>query len=133
MTRCVVMIGARIGVAMASLAPMPAAAHATGQSFVALLPTGPYMAIGVIIVALSILLLWFLPHRSAARLLPSRDLGPIAAPLLVRNVSSFVFFLLFCWLLSRGFFGPRDPLENPLVLGFWVCLLYTSPSPRDRG
>ena len=121
------MIGARIGVAMASLAPMPAAAHATGQSFVALLPTGPYMAIGVIIVALSILLLWFLPHRSAARLLPSRDLGPIAAPFLVRNVSSFVFFLLFCWLLSRGFFGPRDPLENPLVLGFWVVFWMASP------
>ena len=110
-----------------SLLPVPAAAHATGQSFIALLPTGPYMAVGVIIVALSILLLWFLPHRSVGRLLPSRDLGPIAAPPLCRAVSGFVFFLLFCWLLSRGFSGTRDPLENPLVLGFWVVFWMASP------
>jgi hypothetical protein len=85
------------------------------------------MAVGVIIVALSILLLWFLPHRSVARLLPSRDLGLMAAPPLLRNVSSFVFFVLFCWLLSRGFSGTRDPLENPLVLGFWVVFWMASP------
>ncbi|MEK9960940.1 MAG: hypothetical protein VXB94_05185, partial [Rhodobiaceae bacterium] len=70
-----------------SLLPLPAAAHATGQSFIALLPTGPYMAVGVIIVALSIMLLWFLPHRSVARLLPSRDLGRIAAPPWLRSLS----------------------------------------------
>ncbi|RPG99727.1 MAG: hypothetical protein CBD36_002680 [Candidatus Puniceispirillum sp. TMED176] len=119
--------GAMGGAALICLAPVPAAAHATGQSFIALLPTGPYMAVGVIIVALSILLFWFLPHRSVGRLLPSRDLGPIAAPPLFRAVSSFVFFLLFCWLLSRGFSGTRDPLENPLVLGFWVVFWMASP------
>ena len=43
------------GAALICLAPVPAAAHATGQSFIALLPTGPYMAVGVIIVALSFL------------------------------------------------------------------------------
>ena len=37
--------------------PNAAAAHATGQSFVALLPTGPYMAVGVATVALSIILI----------------------------------------------------------------------------
>ena len=66
--------------------PNAAAAHATGQSFVALLPTGPYMAVGVATVALSIMLLWFLPQRSASTLLPHRN----------------------------------------------ICLLYTSPSPRDE-
>jgi hypothetical protein len=121
------LVGAVVGVMLISLAPVPAAAHATGQSFIALLPTGPYMAVGVIIVALSILLLWFLPHRSVARLLPSRDLGLVAAPPLLRNVSSFVFFVLFCWLLLRGFSGTRDPLENPLVLGFWVVFWMASP------
>jgi len=121
------MVGAVVGVMLICLAPAPAAAHATGQSFIALLPTGPYMAVGVIIVALSILLLWFLPHRSVARLLPSRDLGLVAAPPLLRNVSSFVFFVLFCWLLLRGFSGTRDPLENPLVLGFWVVFWMASP------
>ncbi len=110
-----------------SMVPMPAAAHATGQSFIALLPTGPYMAVGVIIVALSIMLLWFLPHRSVARLLPSRDLGRIAAPPWLRSLSSCLFFLLLCWLLSRGFSGTRDPLENPLVLGFWVVFWMASP------
>ena len=113
-----------------SLPPLPAAAHATGQSFIALLPTGPYMAVGVIIVALSIMLLWFLPHRSVARLLPSRDLGRIAPPPLLRSLSSFLFFLLLCWLLSRGFSGSRDPLENPLVLGFWVVFWMASPMVR---
>ena len=110
-----------------SMVPMPAAAHATGQSFIALLPTGPYMAVGVIIVALSIMLLWFLPHRSVARLLPSRDLGRMAAPPRLRALSSLLFFLLLCWLLSRGFSGTRDPLENPLVLGFWVVFWMASP------
>ena len=72
-------IGAGIAAA-AVMAPTSASAHATGQSFVALLPTGPYMAVGVAIVALSIMLLWFLPQHSAARLLPSRSGGRIAAP-----------------------------------------------------
>jgi len=30
-------------------------------------------------------------------------------------------FLWFCWLLYAGYAGTRDPLENPLVLGFWVA------------
>ena len=59
--------------------PNAAAAHATGQSFVALLPTGPYMAVGVATVALSIMLLWFLPQRSASTLLPHRNIGRVAA------------------------------------------------------
>ena len=112
---------------LVSMQPLPAAAHATGQSFIALLPTGPYMAVGVIIVALSILLLWFLPQRSVARLLPSRDLGPIAAPPYLRTLSSLAFFLFLCWLLARGFSGTRDPLANPLVLGFWVAFWMASP------
>ena len=45
--------------------PNAAAAHATGQSFVALLPTGPYMAVGVATVALSIMLLWLTVQRRA--------------------------------------------------------------------
>ena len=54
--------------------------EAVATCIVALLPTGPYMAVGVAIVALSIMLLWFLPQHSAARLLPSRSCGRIAAP-----------------------------------------------------
>ena len=53
-------IAGAFAAASGMLVPAGANAHATGQSFVALLPTGPYMAIGVATVALSIMLLWFL-------------------------------------------------------------------------
>lgn len=109
------------GLALAiSLTPVPAVAHATGQRFVALLPTGPYMAVGVLIVGLSMILLWRLPRRSVEQLLPSRDLGARAAPYWLRDGVSFLFFLLFGVLLVSGFTGTRDPLDHPLVLGFWV-------------
>ena len=112
-------------VVMITMHSAPALAHATGQSFVALLPTGPYMAVGVMIVALSILLLWFLPHRSLDKLLPDVSVGRLAIRGVrtgaLQNASSFAMFLWFCWLLYAGYAGTRDPLENPLVLGFWVA------------
>ena len=116
--RTLPMLGGSVSIAMLST---PALAHATGQSFVALLPTGPYMAVGVMIVALSILLLWFLPNRTANRFLPSVSIARLTMPRQMRTASSFGFFLLFCWLLFGGFTGTRDPLENRLILGFWVA------------
>ena len=107
--------------------PTGASAHATGQSFVALLPTGPYMAVGVATVALSIMLLWFLPHRAATSLLPSLGLGRIAAPAPARTLCSLVMFMLLCGGIASGLTGTRDPLENPLVLGFWVAFWMASP------
>ena len=112
---------------MPAAVPTSANAHATGQSFVARLPTGPYMAIGVATVALSILLLWFLPQRSAATLLPSRGLGRIAATVQARTLCSMMMFLLLCGGIVSGLSGTRDPLENPLVLGFWVAFWMASP------
>ena len=109
------------------MASAAASAHATGQGFVALLPTGPYMAVGVATVALSIMLLWFLPHRSASALLPSRGIGRIAAPAQLRTISSLAVFLLLCGGVASGLTGARDPLENPLVLGFWVAFWMASP------
>ena len=117
-----------IGIAATGMVtPTAAHAHATGQSFIALLPTGPYMAIGVATVALSIMLLWFLPPRSAAALLPSRGLGRIGAPAPARNSCSLLVFLLLSAGIASGFVGTRDPLENPLVLGFWVAFWMASP------
>ena len=101
-----------------TMLPSTASAHATGQSIVALLPTGPYMAVGVAIVALSMMLLWFLPQRSVSHLLPSRGTGRLAAPPMARTISSFGCFLLLCGGVIAGLTGIRDPLENPLVLGF---------------
>ena len=82
--------------------PNAAAAHATGQSFVALLPTGPYMAVGVATVALSIMLLWFLPQRSASTLLPHRNIGRVAAAPVLRNLSSLLMFLALCGGIAAG-------------------------------
>ena len=107
--------------------PNAAAAHATGQSFVALLPTGPYMAVGVATVALSIMLLWFLPQRSASALLPHRNIGRLAARPALRNLASLMMFLVLCAGIATGLGGTRDPLENALVLGFWVAFWMTAP------
>ena len=120
-------IAGAFAAASGMLVPAGANAHATGQSFVALLPTGPYMAIGVATVALSIMLLWFLPPRSASALLPSRGIGRIAAPAQLRTISSFTVFLLLCGGIVGGLTGARDPLENPLVLGFWVAFWMAAP------
>ena len=117
--------GGVVGLGM--MMPAPASAHATGQSFVALLPTGPYMAIGVATVALSIMLLWFLPQQSASTLLPSRRLGRLAAAAPARSISSLIMFLLLCSGIISGLTGTGDPLENPLVLGFWVAFWIASP------
>ena len=115
------------GMGISLVVPGTAYAHATGQSFIALLPTGPYMAIGVATVALSIMLLWFLPPRSASALLPGRGLGRLAAPPIARNLCSLLMFLLLCGGIMSGLAGTRDPLENPLVLGFWVAFWMASP------
>ena len=103
-----------------ALIPLPAFAHATGQGFVALLPTGPYMAFGVLIVALSMILLWLLPQRPLSRMLPGVDLGAIAAPPWLRRTTSLISFIVLLWMLYQGFHGPSDPVENALVMGFWV-------------
>ena len=105
--------------------PTAASAHATGQSFVALLPTGPYMAIGVA------------TSRSAScccscRRGPPRRCCRAAGRAgsrhrLRRAAGSLAVFLLLCGGIGAGLAGTRDPLENPLVLGFWVTFWMASP------
>ena len=99
--------------------PQVAFAHASSQSFVALLPTGPYRLVGVIIVGLSIALLALLPPKAVIRPAGPRPGWPGAPPAMRRAVS-LLSALLLVWLISAGFLGSRDPLENGLVLAFWV-------------
>ena len=33
---------------------------------------------------------------------------------------------------TRGWGPPFTEIENEQVAAYWTCLLYTSPSPRDR-
>jgi hypothetical protein len=105
--------------ALCVLAPQTARAHATEQGFVLLLPTELYTAAGTAAVALTVLLVAFLPARAArspfrplalwrVRALPGRGLVNAAATLLLLA------------LIAAGWWGPRDPLENPLTLGVWT-------------
>ena len=107
------------GIATGSVWPTAALAHASSQSFVALLPTGPYRLVGVVIVGVSISLLALLPPSAASRPDGPRSGWP-GAPPGVRMVVSLLSALLLVWLISAGFLGSRDPLENGLVLAFWV-------------
>lgn len=102
--------------------PKAVLAHAAGQSFVALLPTGPYRLVGVLIVALSIGWLALRPGWSGLPLPRSR--APRRWPGLPpawRLASGWLAAAGLVWLLNAGYFGSRDPLENGLVLAFWVC------------
>lgn len=95
-----------------------ARAHASEQGFVLLLPTDVYIAAGVACVVLTVLMLGILPKGVGAGMfrpvaLPVRRLRP---PAWVSCVSALALIAL----ILVGYFGPRDPVENPLPLAVWV-------------
>jgi hypothetical protein len=101
--------------------PMRSAfAHASGQSFVMLLPTGVYTVTGVIVVGLTIVMLAVMPPGGLSRLIRPRAvfLSPRSRRLM-RCVHAFA-GVGFFFLIMRGTQGSTDPLRNPLPLGFWV-------------
>lgn len=96
-------------------------AHASERGYVLLLPTDYYLFGGMLAVALSFLVLVFLPVRGLERLLARRvALFPVA--LEGRAVASTVSFVLLAGLVFAGFSGSRDPLSNPLPLVIWTLL-----------
>jgi len=107
--------------------PTKAFSHATGQSFIALLPTGPYIALGVLIVALSLMLVWFLPFQVPYKLFKKINLIEFRINSSTQEISSFISFLFVVWGIQTGLNGTRDPLENPLTLGFWVAFWMAAP------
>lgn len=98
--------------------PGMALAHATERAVILTLPTGWSIAGAAAAVALTGLVAAIAPRRAppAPRLLASRR------HLLPAGSGSWLAALAFLGLLATGIFGSRDPLANPLVLGFWIAL-----------
>jgi hypothetical protein len=103
----------------ATCIPDTAWAHASEKGFVLLLPTGYYIAGGTLAVAASFLLLLFLPTVTVERIVAARlELCPL--PRVPKLLTSGIAFVLLVLLLLTGFYGSRDPLENPLPLTVWT-------------
>jgi len=109
----------RLILLIATGAPAAAWAHASDKGFVLLLPTGYYMAGGTCAVAASFLLVLLVPHAAVRRVAAWR-LDVCALPRIETTWTSALAFLTVGLLLITGWFGSRDPLENPLTLVVWT-------------
>src|SRR5687768_3161573 len=99
--------------------PGPAIAHGTERGFVLLLPTGYYLIGGAAAVAITFLLLCWVPVGVVERLVRARlPLGSV--PEISPVPTGLAAFLLLGLLLIAGLYGSRDPLENPLPLTIWT-------------
>lgn len=105
-----------------------ALAHASEQGLVLLLPTDVYIASGAAAVALTVVLMAVLPERVLGVIFAPLRLIPLprsAAPLVTSTLAALGVLAL----VASGFVGPRDPMENPLVLAiwtvFWICVVVT--------
>lgn len=104
-----------------------AAAHASDQGFVLLLPTKLYIAGGVATVAATVLLVALLPGRAAMGLF-----RPLALWRSRRwpgaGAASLASFAALCVLVLAGLTGSQDPTRNPLPLAvwslWWVALVF---------
>lgn len=106
-------------IALAALLPTRAAAHATDQAFVLLLPTDIYITAGVIAVALTVAALFLLPDRVVETTFAVRNRAPRPATGLA-TATSIASFILLAALVALGLAGPRDPLSNLMPLMFWT-------------
>ncbi|MDS1136371.1 hypothetical protein RDZ08_09250 [Nitratireductor indicus] len=96
-------------------------AHASDRGHVLLLPTHYYLFGGMLAVALSFLVLVFLPPEGLLRLSSQRL--PIARIRFDgRGFVSCLSALFLAGLIYTGFAGSRDPLSNPLPLTVWTLL-----------
>jgi len=105
--------------ALVSAVPGPAAAHASGQGFVLLLPTGIYSVAGVLCVGLTVVLVALIPDRGVSALRRSVVVGGPGPGVPPRFVSLFSTVVVI-WLIAQGLLGNRDPTANLLPLVFWT-------------
>jgi hypothetical protein len=101
------------------LLPSSAFAHGSDAAFVLLLPWQNYIYGAAFAVAASFLLLALAPHQWILRL-ASAEIRLFSLPRINPEITSFFAFLLLALLLSIGFFGTHDPLENLLPLTIWI-------------
>ena len=97
-----------------------AAAHASEQAFVLLLPTDVYIAAGCAAVAFSMIVVALVPPRWLASLFRSVEIGARPRPERFQTVTSLLSFIALATLLVIGVSGPRDPLTNLLPLTIWT-------------
>jgi hypothetical protein len=108
------------------IAPYPAFAHASEQGFVLLLPTDIYIPFGVAAVALTVVVLAFLPAARTSKLFACKTIYQLrVAGLPGANrfeiLTSLFSLTILAALVMVGLFGPRDPLANLLPLMIWTA------------
>ena len=97
----------------------PAFAHGTERGLVMLLPTDYYQLGGAIAVAVSFLLLIFVPNDNLERWkISSLPLGQF--PRISPYWSSSVAFVFLVFLTIAGITGDTDPYANPMPLFIWT-------------
>lgn len=110
---------AAYGLTILIVAARPALAHTAERAFVLLLPTGFYIAGGTMVVAVSFLLVAFVPAtglRALDRL--GRAVGRI--PDTLATGLSLISFAAMLVLVLAGHWATQDPLANPLPLAVWA-------------
>jgi hypothetical protein len=100
--------------------PYPAFAHASEQGFVLLLPTDIYIPFGVAAVALTVVILAFLPAARTSKLFTRKTVGQ-PRPKGFDVITSLTTLAVLSALVMVGLFGPRDPLANLLPLMIWTA------------
>lgn len=94
-------------------------AHTSEQVFVLLLPTQIYMMSGVAAVALTVVVLAFLPADAIRSSFRNTGVHTPRSGQLA-TVTSLLSFLVLVLLIIVGLAGPRDPFSNGLVLVVWT-------------
>ncbi len=109
----------------------PALGHASERGQIMLLPTELYMLGGGLAVFISVLIMALLPSASQWKI-PSREINIGGTWPSFQILTSLISLAIFSTLVLAGFFGPSDPISNPLpgfVWSLWwvgfalVCLL----------
>jgi len=96
----------------------PAYGHASERAQVMLLPTGLYILGGGLAVFASVLAMALLPVASRWKI-PSREFSIGAISPVLQTLTSIISFGIFFTLVLAGFFGPGDPISNPLPGFIW--------------
>jgi hypothetical protein len=99
--------------------PATALAHTSERAFILLLPIGYYLLGGALAVAASFVILLALPAERVKRWCAAR-LAVAQLKALSETWVSLVSFAALVVLILAGFFGSRDPLDNPLPLTVWT-------------
>lgn len=98
--------------------PHDAAAHAVERAIVQLLPVEQFIWGGAAAVAITIIVLGGLPIRYFQAAHPV----PAGAPRNAGKLWPWAMLAVFAGLITIGFQGPRDPLENLTVLIVWTVV-----------